>query len=330
VLRLVAEPQLFVPGVDEEIEEVRELISLAEHEAVVLKDKDGQYDIRFGDPTKQTERAFFLPPDSEIVTLRWSRGRRREKRDLEITTFDTRPQYMSFEFNCRTSDNVEMILEGTFFWEVEDIGNMLRYTGDAPGDVCSHARSCFIQLISKVTLAQFMSEFNEIARKAHSSDDEFYTRRGIKIHSLEVTRYQCADRSTAKILEQIITETTNRMNRLSCQESENEVQLAKLHGAVEQEKAKSAVLEIQQQHAIESAKAEGTADAERCVAFLKHVKGATDDDSDDGASLVASPKLAEELWHALRKNEALKAVAQGNASVYFTPETANLTIEQRS
>ena len=27
-------------------------------------------------------------------------------------------QYMSFEFNCRTSDNVEMILEGTFFWEV--------------------------------------------------------------------------------------------------------------------------------------------------------------------------------------------------------------------
>lgn len=27
-----------------------------------------------------------------------------------------RSQYMSFEFNCRTSDNVEMILEGTFFW----------------------------------------------------------------------------------------------------------------------------------------------------------------------------------------------------------------------
>merc|ERR1712159_577387 len=96
-----------------------------------------------------------------------------------------------------------------------------------------------------------MNEFNEIARRAHSADDEFYAARGIKIHSLEVTRYQCADKSTAKILEQIIMETTNRMNRLSCQESENEVQLM---------------------HAIETARAEGTADAERCVAFLKHVR----------------------------------------------------------
>lgn len=34
-----------------------------------------------------------------------------------LQRFDMRPQYMSFEFNCRTSDNVEMILEGTFFWE---------------------------------------------------------------------------------------------------------------------------------------------------------------------------------------------------------------------
>ena len=101
------------------------------------------------------ERSFFLPPYWEEVSLRWSRGRRRERRDLSITIFDVRPQvgttgykihtdsgdqtihevicirpslspppcrsaiqYMSFEFNCRTSDNVEMILEGTFFWEV--------------------------------------------------------------------------------------------------------------------------------------------------------------------------------------------------------------------
>jgi len=302
---------------------------MGEHEAVVLKDKEGKYDIRFGDPAKGTERAFFLPPDCEIVTLRWSRGRRRETRDLEIKLFDTRPQYMSFEFNCRTSDNVEMVLEGTFFWEVVSIADMLRFTGDAPGDVCAHARSCFIQLISKVTLQQFMDTFNEIARQAHSSDDEFYTRRGIKIHSLEVTRYQCADRSTAKILEQIIMETTNRMNRLSCQESENEVQLAKLHGAVEQENAKSAVLAIQQQHAIESARSEGQAEAERCVAFLKHVQS-SDDGSDDGSAIVGSPKLAQELWHALRKHDALKAVAQGNATVYFTPQDANLTIESRA
>merc|ERR1711907_35735 len=153
-----------------------------------------------------------------------------------------------------------------FYWEVVSIAAMLRFTSDAPGDVCAHARSCFIALISKVTLQEFMEKFNEIALQAGHADDSFCVQRGIKIHSLEVTRYACADRSTAVILEQIIAETTNRMNRLSCQESENEVKLAQLHGQEEQEKAKSAVLEIKQKHAIESAKAEGVAEAERVVA----------------------------------------------------------------
>lgn len=325
---LVQEPQLFVPRADEEIIEVREIISLAAHEAIVLKTQTGSYDIRFGDPAKGTERTFFLPPHWEIVTLMWSRGRRREKRDLAIQIFDCRPTYMSFEFNCRTSDNVEMVLEGTFFWEVQSIEDMLRFTSDAPGDVCAHARSCFIQLISKVTLQEFMETFNKIAKEAHSGDDQFYAQRGIKIHSLEVTRYACADRSTAAILEQIIAETTNRMNRLSCQESENEVRLAALRGEGEQENARSEVLAIKQKHAIESARAEGLAEAERCLAFMKAIREG-DASSDDESTMIGSPKLAEELWHALRKAETLRAVATGNAHVYFTPAEANLTIENR-
>jgi hypothetical protein len=38
--------------------------------------------------------------------------------------------FMSFEFNCRTSDNVELILEGTFFWEINDVQAMFKSTGD--------------------------------------------------------------------------------------------------------------------------------------------------------------------------------------------------------
>lgn len=328
--RLIQEPQRFVPSPEDEVVEVRELLRLSDNEAIILKNEQGVYDIRFGDPSKGTPRAFFLPPHWEVVTLMWSRGRRREKRDLPITIFDTRPQYMSFEFNCRTSDNVEMTLEGTVFWEVVSISDLLSYTSDAPGDMCSHARSCFIQLISKVTLQEFMATFNAIAKTAHSSDDEFYTRRGIKIHSLEVTRYACADRSTAVILEQIISETTNRMNRLSCQESENEVGLAKLKGQEEIELARSKVLEIQQKHDIESARAEGLAEAERVLSFLNHIqKSSTSSGSDDETSIVQSPKLAQDLWHALRRAEGLQAVAQGNAHVYFTPDQANISIETR-
>jgi hypothetical protein len=101
--------------------------------------------------------AFFLPPYSQIVEVLWSKGRRRDRRELRIrclcvpptlvlkyltlgttisnlhstcSKFDLRPMFMSFEFNCRTSDNVELILEGTFFWEINDVQAMFKSTGD--------------------------------------------------------------------------------------------------------------------------------------------------------------------------------------------------------
>eukprot|EP00198_Chlamydomonas_reinhardtii_P011859 XP_001701196.1 predicted protein [Chlamydomonas reinhardtii] len=251
---LVEAPQLFFPSEDEVVVEVRKRIKLADNEAVILKDAEGKYHYRYGDPAKNDQgagegaaRSFFLPPYWELVSLMWSRGRRREHRDLRITTFDMRAQYMSFEFNCRTSDNVEMILEGTFFW-----------------DVCAHARSCFIQLVSKVTLQTFMDTFNDIARAAHSNDDNFYS----------------------------------------------------------QERATGEVLDIQHQHAQATARAEGAAEAERCDALRR--SGVLPAGGRDGRD------TAEEFWKLLRKNEALTAVAQGSAHVYFTPQDAHLTIENRS
>lgn len=105
-----------------------------------------------------------------------------------------RPQYMSFEFNCRTSDNVELVrhtahtshfphrtctlpappamnscllslwapcliwqvLEGTFFWQIADVAAMVANTADLTGDICAHARSQFIGLIARESLKAFM------------------------------------------------------------------------------------------------------------------------------------------------------------------------------
>ena len=116
---------------------------------------------------------------------------------------------------------------------------MMRFTNDTTGDVCNHARSRFIELVSKVNLQEFMDQFNVIAKRVHVEDkSDFYTKRGVKIHSLEVTGYHCAASSTALILEQIIQETTNRINKLQQQESENEVQLQQIKGDIEEEKAR--------------------------------------------------------------------------------------------
>ena len=116
---LVTEKMLFVPSHDEEVKEVRKLIKLADYEACIVRDKSGKDAFYFG--YNEDQRSFFLPPYCELVELLWSRGRRRERRDLRIKKLDLRPMFMSFEFNCRTNDNVELILEGSFFWEVVDL-----------------------------------------------------------------------------------------------------------------------------------------------------------------------------------------------------------------
>lgn len=322
-LRLVTEKQLFVPGPHESIEEVRELIKLADHEAMIVKDKAGQFHYYFGNSSKRlsdqdTQRSFFLPPYAEIVKLCWSRGRRREKRDLLIERFDCRAQYMSFEFNCRTKDNVELVLEGTFFWEVVDLPLMVRTTGDTSGDICNHARSQFIKHVARATLKEFMDDLNLISQKVHTDNHEFYSSRGVKVLSLEVTRYACAEESTSEVLQQIIQETTNRMNRLSQAESENEVKLYKMQGQIEQEKLNGELLEIQHQHAQDEARVTGSSEASSLVAFLTGLEKEV-------------PKVEERIamWQTLRKNDALDLVAKGGATLYYTPADVNLSIETR-
>lgn len=311
--RLVTEKKLFVPDSDEDIIEVRHLIKLADYEACIVRDKTGADSFYFG--RNENERSFFLPPHSHLVKLLWSRGRRREYRDLEITKLDLRPMFMSFEFNCRTNDNVELILEGSFFWEVVDLKSMIQFTCDTTGDVCNHARSRFIELVSRVTLQEFMHKFNVIAEEVHSNDkSNFYSQRGVKIHSLEVTGYRCAQRSTAAILEQIIQETTNRMNKLQQQESENEVQLREIEGDIEEEKARGDLIKIQTENSNAKARMEGLAEAERVKSFLNSIP-----------NMDIHEKIS--LWNTLRKEDALRAVSSGNASLYFTPKDVNLSIE---
>lgn len=313
---LVTVRSLFVPSNDEEIMEVRTLIKLATYEACVVRDNTGKDSFYFG--SNNEESSFFLPPHAQLVQMLWSRGRRRERRDLVITKLDLRPMYMSFEFNCRTNDNVELILEGSFFWEVIDLKSMIKFTSDTTGDICNHARSRFIELVSKVTLQKFMTNFNKIAKEVHEADTtNFYVQRGVKIHSLEVTGYRCAQLSTAEILEQIIQETTNRMNKLQQQDSENEVQLQAIRGDIEEEKAKSELIKIQTTNSNAMANMEGLAEAERVKSFLHHL-------SEDCAGVE---EKCIDLWKTLRKEDALRAISNGNTRLYFTPKDVNLSIE---
>merc|ERR1712139_204736 len=302
--------------------EIRQLIKLADHEALIVKDREGLFKYYYGSDSKRASdqpRSFFLPPYSEIVKLCWSRGRRREKRDLYIDRFDRRAQYMSFEFNCRTKDNVELILEGTFFWEVVDLPLMVQTTGDTSGDICNHARSEFIKHVAQVSLKEFMDDLNCISNKVYKEDPSFYSSRGVKVHSLEVTSYRCAEEGTSQVLQQIIQETTNRMNRLSQAESENEVKLFRMQGQIEQERLNGELLEIQHKHSQDEAKVVGSSEADRIASFIEGLGNDV-------------PNLQDRIsmWQTLRKTDALTAVSQGGASLYYTPNDVNLSIESKT
>merc|ERR1719432_427830 len=106
-----------------------------------------------------------------------------------------------------------------------------------------------------------MEDLHELAKKV-IADDSFFSARGLRVSALEVGRYYCADKSTSEILEQIIQETTNRMNRLSQAESENEVNLFRTSGQVEQQRVNNELLAIQREQAKEDAQVAGSSESE--------------------------------------------------------------------
>jgi len=167
-LRQYCDHGLFMPGPYEQIVEVQEKIVLQEFERMAYKDETGKLVFVSGDSEM---RNFFLPPFCEIVTQDWSIDLRKEHTEtVSVWRFDVRPSYMQYEFSCRTVDNVELIVDVSFYWAIVDIQKMIMCTADAPGDICTHARSKIIQSVSNKTLMEFLRDFNEIIRKGAGVD----------------------------------------------------------------------------------------------------------------------------------------------------------------
>jgi regulator of protease activity HflC (stomatin/prohibitin superfamily) len=314
-LELITTPQVFIPAAHQEIVEPRRRITLEDHDTVVIKDRTGRYLFRRG---SDTERAFFLAPYESLMRLHWSAGISKDKRTLTITHIDTRPKFMWYEFEVRTQDNVDLVVGVTFFWQITDVEAMIRTTDDAPGDICSHARSMIIQAVSQVTLERFLSAFNAIVHAAvFDTNLVFYTERGVRVHAVEVRSITCKDAATQRVLQEIIQETTNRLNRLQKQESENEVKLKQLAGDIESEQLKGQLLAIQREHSRLEALIDGEAEALRVQAFFDGV----------GEQVDIADKIA--LFNTLRKQDVIEVLSRGTAQLYFTPSDVDLSIESR-
>ncbi|MBI1889433.1 MAG: hypothetical protein HYS18_02175 [Burkholderiales bacterium] len=187
-LKLITEHQLFVPAADQEVVEIRKCVLLDDHEAVVIRDRDGCHSVH---TVSDAGHSFFLDPYSSLVQFRWSTGLHKDTRSLEFTHLDQRPKFMQHSVTVRTQDDVEVELGITVFWQVENIEAMLHTTEDAPADLCWRARSAIMQAASNRTLEEFRSSSNSIVADAVFSDGKFYAERGLRLHAIEVRSVQC-------------------------------------------------------------------------------------------------------------------------------------------
>jgi regulator of protease activity HflC (stomatin/prohibitin superfamily) len=334
--RLIQEKGLFFPGAHDVILEVRKLVRVEPHEVAIVQDNAGVYTFHSGSDCG-AGTAFFLPPYSELVTMYWgsaaspdevannqlAKGTKTVNFKVPVQKIDTRSQYAFFEYNVRTSDNVELVLEGTIFWQVVDVQKMIQTTGDPKGDVWFHARSAMIQAVSRVTLETFMAEFNDIVNKATQADDNFYSDRGVRMHTLEVTRYACADRTTSAVLQEIIQETTNRINRMQKQQSDNEVQREKMAGEIEVEKQKTDLVQARCDNDRVRAIIEGEAAGLRLAKSADTFLSVLSDTLPDQDARVQLYRFFEEQREFTKRSEH---ISSGNANLILTPQDVNLKV----
>jgi len=325
------EQGVYVPGEYQEVVEVRRLIHVLPHEALVEQDPQGKYIIHSG------SKAFFLPPYHKLVTMMWSSysdpikesSTSQAHKKVNVTHIDMRARMMFFTYEVRTSDNVKLRLDGNIFWRVKDVTNLVNTTSDPEGEVWQHARSALIQGVSKVTLSVFMARINEISMEAFEVQalDGFYAERGVEMISMEVTRFEPVDTKTANVLQQIIQETTNRINKLEKQHSENEVMAAKLAADIQMEKQRTELIKTRSRNQQLQSEMKGESDG------MKRARSAKAFIDGISSSLPNASKRVElyEMHEKLENNRAnTENLASGKATLFLTPQDMKLKLNMGS
>ena len=155
-------------------------------------------------------------------------------------------------------------------------------------------------------------------------EGEPYEQRGVRLHGLEVVRYECADGKTAGVLQEIIQETTNRINRLQKQKSENEVEAERLSSQIDIERQRTQLIEAQTANqklqAAVAGESEGTRLAQNSLAFLELLNGSVP----DAATRLQLLRFFSEQ-HTLVTQTA--HLAGGNATLFLTPENFQLRMQ---
>lgn len=394
IVRLVDTPGPFFPGPYDEIDpEPRELIRVAEYETVVLAMEDGSFQFRAGaengtyrNPladdrptpgvTTTSGTSFFLPPYAHLLTFEWTvgydvedqGGTTESSRAGEMKTFsrlDQRMQQLFFQYDdVRTNDNIEFEVEGTIFWEIEDVPKLVTSTNDPTGDIWHRMRSQISQAAGNYNYAGFLTSLRNMtaAVREQELDNPFYSMRGIKVYDFQLIEVELKDEELeANIVDAMALEAIDRINRVNQEISESEVEIVRLQGiynvdaaraqneqSLEQLRAQNALVVEQNQHQLKVEQQRNTIllEQERTgyldVVHANSMLEATTIGAREGAiqgasineylnslntsdlSLSEAVRLYELRLAYQNANITTSNIAMGAAELYLTSDDANL------
>jgi len=315
-----------VPSATEDvITASQDLIVLKEYEVMVLVDPKGKFVVKHG--WVNAEASFFVPPYHTILQHVWTKtsvrkalaeGKQMESfvDEEEFDKIDVRHRFMPYAFVVRTHDNVEIILDIVFGWQIIDVERMINKTKNTKNDICLKARSEIIEKVAKKPFRTFMQEVNAVVENAVlQAETTFYEERGIRLTSIQVEGFSCKHDQTERVLQETVQETTNKMNKVLKQETVNEVIRVEMEGKIREEELKKKVLEIQYDHEQIVARTAGDAASQRVASFLKSL----------GEGLTLDQKLI--IFNLLEKKECVQELARGSGVTLFcTPQDVNLNM----
>ncbi|CAF0904492.1 unnamed protein product [Adineta steineri] len=310
---LITTPQKFIPSFTQAFIEIRKLIKLAPYENMILIDKDGHHILKNG----LKDKSFFIYPYQQVYKQFWSNDLKKDHRStVEVDRFDTRNQYMDYEFLVRTADNVEIILDVSIFWQITDLYKLVLVTQDPPEDICNHTRSEILSQVSKSNMKEFMELPNSKLIESVNSDkdDTFFESRGVNVIRVEILQKRCKDPEIQKIFKQIIDEKTNRIKNIEKQGAENEVKLCHLNGQIEAEKLVGTLLKIKKENERQENVADGIAEGSRIQNFVSNL----------GDDIPLEKKL--QVYFDIQNTKRLEMIAQSKTTLYLTPKEVDTKV----
>jgi len=242
-----------------------------------------------------------------------------------ITGVDLRAQRSFYNIEVRTNDNVKLELAGSIFWQIVDPRTLIAETADPDGDVFSRAKTTLISAVSNETFSTFMSSFNQIIKNAFDSEvgSEFYSKRGIRLLSIELGEYNPVDNKTITSLRKIIREETKRITLLEQQKSEAEVTKLKLDFDVMLEDNRTTLIESQALNAKLEAETRGSTEGGRKAttvgAYLDRLAELFPD-------VAKRAKMYRQHREREREAKKIENMFSGKATVFIKPNGTNLSL----